>query len=326
MANMLLLGAGASKPFGYPITLDFYAKARTSIVQFPLFQRFESFVSTRNLVNKVDIEVVLWELEDLEITLKSFIVDGSFKEWLFFQDGLLGNPNEHRSGVQEVSRIRTTINKLVYETYWGDSFEKSNSSYRKLFRLLGEPLDIFTTNYDLCLEHVFWDDHVLRDKMSDGFSFDQVDVFWSPTEYEHRPFRLFKLHGSLNWKTGNNGKILRLNRKDVYDPSAHTMLYPGFKGKPDNEPYKTMHEILSEKLQTCERCLVIGFSFRDEYLNNIFNSSLAKNKGCEVSICNPVRPTLPVEGNGQVSYIESPFSEDSIPLTPVELFPSSQEP
>jgi hypothetical protein len=208
----------------------------------------------------------------------------------------------------------------VYETYWGESFENSNSCYRKLLGLLGEPLDIFTTNYDLCLEHVFWDDQILRDKMSDGFSFDQVDILWSAPEYKRHPFCVYKLHGSLNWRTGNNGKTLRINRQDIYDASAHVMLYPGYKGRPENEPYRTMHKIFREKLQACERCLVIGFSFRDEYINNIFNTALARNKACELSIWNPVKPTLTFETAKQVAYLEFPFSEDSIPSSLPELF------
>ncbi len=41
----------------------------------------------------------------------------------------------------EVSTIRNAINKLVYETYWGDSFDASNSAYMQLFKMLGESLD-----------------------------------------------------------------------------------------------------------------------------------------------------------------------------------------
>jgi hypothetical protein len=313
MAHMIFLGAGASKAFGYPTTLDFYAKAKKVVGSSGLFRNFESFVATKGPAIKVDIEVALWELEDLERTLKSFAVDGSFKEWLFFRNNSLGSIASHRETIQEVSKIRTAINKLVYETYWGDSFQESNSAYKQLFKKFGEPLDIFTTNYDLCLEHFFWDDLELREKFSDGFSFDQVDVYWNRNEYEHRPYRLFKLHGSLNWKSGNDGKILRFNRKDVYDPSAHIMLYPGFKGKPETEPYKTIHEFLSEKLQTCEKCLVIGFSFRDENIKDIFRTSLTQNKGCEVLVWDPTKPTILFESTADVEYFEEPFSKELIP-------------
>lgn len=313
MANMVFLGAGASKAFSYPTTLDFYPKSKAVVGNINLFQQFEEYVRTKGLINKVDVEVILWELEELEKALKNFEVMSSFKEWLFFQKEFLGSSGQHRTSMTEVSTIRNAINKLVYETYWGDSFDASNSAYMQLFKMLGESLDIFTTNYDLCVEHVFWDEPLLKEKFTDGFTFDRIDVFWNASEYEHHPNRLFKLHGSLNWKNAGNGKILRFNRKDIYDPQAHAMLYPGFKGTPEIEPYKTIHENLAKKLTTCEKCLVIGFSFRDDYINSVFKTSLAQNKNCKVLIWDPQKPKIPFEKMMEVKYFEKQFSPDQIP-------------
>lgn len=74
------------------------------------------------------------------------------------------------------------------------------------------------------------------------------------------------------------------------------LLYPGFKGTPSNEPYKSFHDALLERLLTADIIYVIGFAFRDEFINNQFDIALKINPDLHVYCFNPVAlAKLPVE-------------------------------
>ena len=60
---------------------------------------------------------------------------------------------------------------------------------------------------------------------------------------------------------------------DIYteDPKKHSILYPGFKGEPDEEPFIKFHEHLRAVVSNAAAAIFIGFAFRDEYINTILS-------------------------------------------------------
>ena len=56
------------------------------------------------------------------------------------------------------------------------------------------------------------------------------------------------------------------------------LIYPGSKTPPEEEPFKTLYERFETHMREADKCLVIGFSFRDAYLNRIFRDFLRSGK------------------------------------------------
>ncbi len=58
------------------------------------------------------------------------------------------------------------------------------------------------------------------------------------------------------------------------DPDQMAILYPGFKGVPEVEPFVSLHGRLSTRLADADVVIVIGFAFRDAYINSVFENTM----------------------------------------------------
>jgi hypothetical protein len=101
---------------------------------------------------------------------------------------------------------------------------------------------------------------------------------------------LYKLHGSLNWKKHKvYGVEATSEERRSNDPnySENLLVYPTVSPKDGEfmEPYKTIRATFKKFMETNDICIVIGFSFRDEHINEIFSSFL--NRGKSVIIISP---------------------------------------
>ena len=119
------IGAGASNPFGYPTTADFFEIAGKHFAGDPLFSDMVSFLKPRH--NTIDIEVILWEIDKFLKSLDSIDEERTYKKY-FFMESNRGN----YSGVGQSGKLGTVlgsvkragkslqsdVNKLVYDTYW----------------------------------------------------------------------------------------------------------------------------------------------------------------------------------------------------------------
>jgi hypothetical protein len=64
-------------------------------------------------------------------------------------------------------------------------------------------------------------------------------------------------------------------------------LYPGIKGKPQKEPFISIHDIFFKRLQTVDTLIILGFAFRDPYINELIKYSKFLNKKCKMLFFNP---------------------------------------
>jgi hypothetical protein len=123
--------------------------------------------------------------------------------------------------------------------------------------------------------------------------------------------RLYKLHGSVNWKRGPSGELWKTPVQDRTEERDHVILYPGFKGEPSVEPFIFLHKEFGRRLRTFSNLVVIGFSFRDEYLNRLINSALKENVRLKIIIWNPVIPIHPFPPESVINF-EKPFDKQYI--------------
>ena len=303
MSGVIFLGAGASKAFGYPTTVEFMETAKQRSLPDP-FKEIVNYIQPKR--KTVDIEMVLGDLQDLQSAIQELRVPGHFKEWLFLQSGHVGNPNQLVQYSRNISMLISEINKLVYDTYWKEPSEEAKATYRELASHFAPSLDIFTTNYDLCVEHAFVDDSVDDKSFTDGFGYINRSIRWDESLFDGSNIRLYKLHGSVNWKRSLSGDLWKTPVHDRTEEKDHVILYPGFKGEPSAEPFIFVHRALAEKLASSRSLIVIGFSFRDEYINRIINGAIKKERGLRLVIWNPVLPAHPFP-NESVVLFDKPF-------------------
>jgi len=162
-----------------------------------------------------------------------------------------------------------------------------DNSYRRFARWVSSidraiPIEIFTTNYDLLMEQALEEQGV---PFYDGFSGSRYPFFdiHSVQENELPRYwaRLWKLHGSVNWKTINGG-VCRVS-KDV--PGSPELIYPS-KLKYDQSrkmPFLAMSDRLTEFLLKPQAVLFIcGYSFGDEHINDTIINALKVNQTANV--------------------------------------------
>ena len=173
---------------------------------------------------------------------------------------------------------------------------------------------IFTTNYDRIIEEFCASKESLE--LRDGFVQNAKTRrnTWNPRSFD-APIRkdasvvkLLKLHGSLNWKLGEDGIEQVSPEIRLVQPRAmllrDILVYPGSKERPDQDPFTTLYDRFDAQMKSADRCLVIGYSFRDAYLNRIFRDFLESDRGqlicmsqnCKVTVAQNLLPLKDLDG------------------------------
>lgn len=152
-------------------------------------------------------------------------------------------------------------------------------------------VDIFTLNYDLCIETAlkeFADRSVVN-----GFT---VDGGWQPSQFDRleSSIRLYKLHGSLDWVEDEEYGICSLAhpRHQLADDLEMMNLKPllifGTTHKlSPREPFLTLAHTFSQSVLRTEVLVVIGYSFGDDYVNQIIRQGVERNPKLRVIVVDP---------------------------------------
>ena len=97
-------------------------------------------------------------------------------------------------------------------------------------------------------------------------------------------FHLYKLHGSLTWKRGNNEKIIQEK-----EPDNPLMIYPSSEKYESSyeQPYFEMMSRFQQALRKEETLLiVIGFGFGDKHIRNVVLEAVNQNPSFQLLILN----------------------------------------
>jgi len=148
------------------------------------------------------------------------------------------------------------------------------------------PVEIFTTNYDLLLEQAletnrltYFDGFTGADRPFFNLSAierDSLPAFWT---------RLWKLHGSINWSENQDGNTVHRytleNESKSLPISSHgSLIYPSHRKYDQSRrlPYLALIDRLKIFLRKQSSVLVVsGYSFGDAHLNEVIIDSLESN-------------------------------------------------
>ena len=184
----------------------------------------------------------------------------------------------------EIETLEESVRKSIAHNVTPDlSAITDQFPHRKLARWLAKasrqnPVEIFTVNYDVLIEHAL---EVERVPVFDGFVGSYQPFFHADSlrRLESAPgakwTRLWKMHGSVNWNRIEQDGRFRVVREAV---STHgEMIYPSFQKYDESrqQPYSAFTDRLSRFLEQDDALLVIlGFGFGDEHINNLIFGAL----------------------------------------------------
>lgn len=155
--------------------------------------------------------------------------------------------------------------------------------HQKLSRWLARtsrqrPVEIFTLNYDILIEHSLESERV---PFYDGFTGSFCPFFHAESlrRSDSAPgsdwTRLWKMHGSVTWRRREYNGNVRIVRGAPNGDGE--MILPSFQKYDESrqQPYTAMSERLSRFLEQDDALLIVaGFNFGDAHINNIIFGAL----------------------------------------------------
>lgn len=153
------------------------------------------------------------------------------------------------------------------------------------------PIELFTINYDLLLETALesvgasYADGFVGNLRS-GFRADFVEATGTVEDVFPSSFaRLWKLHGSLNWRIDGQGKVVRTgSAKADGDVAA---IYPSEEKYDESRrvPFTVLQDRFRRALAVPESLtLISGYSFGDEHLNEIIFDAARRYPRSEITV------------------------------------------
>jgi hypothetical protein len=161
-------------------------------------------------------------------------------------------------------------------------------------RLECPAIDVFTTNYDNVIELYAKRNGV---RIYDGYR-EQVTGYYvfEPEYYETSvaALRLYKLHGTVTYAKLDSGEVERLTLIPKKGPlviagrkAFPDLIYPGMHRYLAREPQLELLNLLKKKLLFCRICIVVGYSFRDPNIRQLFTDVCRKNNSLKIYLISP---------------------------------------
>lgn len=196
------------------------------------------------------------------------------------------------AGCGEVRGLAAESLKRIDDEICSSISEKVNkrlpaqdTAFNQLARFIAprraNPIEIFTTNYDLLIEQSL---EAAAVPFFDGFVgshqpfFDLVAI--EQDLLPARWARVWKLHGSVNWRQNTSNK--RVCRSFDADAGVELLIHPSHRKYDDSRrmPYLALIDRLRSFLRNDGKPVALfihGFSFSDEHLNAVLEEGLRAN-------------------------------------------------
>jgi len=301
---VLFLGAGASRRFALPTSDQLLKKIRR---RFPGDEaRIDRLLNRAEMAGfNANLETLLGILDSGSDPQKAIQVMGPFAS-------AIADPRRVRRLRPKIkdSELSTKIKDFILRQYFvnservvGDILKTCDDFFRGLkdrFELpplsrthhLYPSLDIFTTNFDNVIE-IFG-----RESNTPVFNghYHRPQLGWV---YDHRKFvdgsmrtsiRLYKIHGTVTHAAYSAGRVIdevtnlpKRGRLIIRGrPALPRLTYPGAYHYFSEEPQLELLYLLKKKLCWATRCLVIGYSFGDPNIVQVFTDCIEMNPSLKV--------------------------------------------
>lgn len=191
-------------------------------------------------------------------------------------------PEKDDWNVKFIDTQLLSIQKSIVEnvgTDWNSCSHHERFLTRLALARLRKPIDIFSLNYDTVLEASL---ECSKLRYTDGFVGSE-DAYFEPALFNHIPermpfFRVYKLHGSVNWIRDEDDTVRRLPGCSLGD-EPRAVVYPAEQKYLQTQygVYETLMRCFRERLRDRDKnnkLVVLGYSFRDEHINLAIEDSI----------------------------------------------------
>jgi NAD-dependent SIR2 family protein deacetylase len=303
----ILTGAGLSNMVGLPMTGDF-----KKIMENNRFKNIFELLKDYLGEDFSDIEKVMSLLDgsfdENNKTLQKYILETgqSLDEKLNLnqQYVTLGERvvKKYREFKNDAENYLLYLKESIYNQLKLPDIDSARILYKNILSHIKSifkesSITIFTTNYDLSFENIWaensdWLETIDLDKMIDyGFQLKNGISVFSPIVQNgtEKVLKYYKLHGSLDWYYSDVYSCTRSGTPPpIPAPNEMPVLYPGFKGRPQKEPFIKLHDIFFDNLKKTDVLIVLGFAFRDPYINELIKYSKSINNNYKMLYFNPI--------------------------------------
>lgn len=220
-------------------------------------------ICSEDNLNTTNIEIILTQVRALRMVAGNATVRGLTAKQLQDLDSKIC-----KIILEEVDKPLPDIRSIYHNlAFWARSITRDH------------PVHIFTTNYDLLVEQALEESAA---PYFDGFigsrrAFFDLGAVENENLLPSRWVRLWKMHGSINWRQEANGSVVRVSASDHNDSY---LIYPSHLkyGQSRKMPYLAMSDRLKDFLMKPSATIFIsGYSFGDEHINDVLCRTLESN-------------------------------------------------
>ena len=188
----------------------------------------------------------------------------------------------HGLSLQELTELEKFICNLIADTMSVDLPPGSNG-YRDIAAWIqgferSKAVEIFTTNYDLLIESALEESFLTY---FDGFTGSRKPFFdVSAIDRDGLPShwtKVWKLHGSINWRDAGLGCVCRYTERDL---EVNSLIHPSHRKFDQSRrlPYLALLDRLKLFLKNQSSVLIVsGYSFNDDHINEVIANGLETN-------------------------------------------------
>jgi len=318
---LVLLGAGASVPFGIPTMTQMAAdlESRLKNQLSPHLSLYQDIKYKLRDYKSFDIEGLITVLQDIihvgKIEHEVFNQPSVhyFSSWgLSFEKMLEINMDRARRNGPSAEELLKEVKGFIAEccSIRRASFDIYHEFFQQV--MLQNDVDfwasiqnaapphhikcvIFTTNYDQVVEaycrrrKLVYECGQLANELLD-ISHENKRLYLG-----ENLFHIYKLHGSINWyedqdrtmrwltQAAQSGKTTPMGDQITKE----LLIYPVQQKYTFREPFYSMFHKLKEELTACKSCYVVGYSFRDDDILGLFHDAMSLNEKLRVFIVDP---------------------------------------
>jgi|CXWL01.1.fsa_nt_gi hypothetical protein len=331
MTDLLFLGAGASKPYGIPTmkemvsTFEEYLK-KNNPLGFNFYSQIKNSLEKGYGYHKIDIESVFSVIKGIadEVTPEKM---GNFVYYYITKNNIISKFTDNE--IVQAKKLRTELENFIKEVC-NSKLENAkklaiyDQSYHVIFSELGSKKQGFqknnysvdwrayTTNYDLIFEQ-FWLDFM---RVGDYFEVEgQSAHYFFNSNKNVQNTSLVKLHGSLDWVKTKTGKIMKIDPTIFtrHEIEGEVMLFPIQQKDLYLHPWITLFQNLKNGLHDCHNWIVVGYSFNDEFIFEVFKEAFYENDGKILTIIDPdakeIRSKFPSELQNRINPLPIKFGD-----------------
>ncbi len=273
---VFLLGAGCSKEAGIPISNEMVEKVEEKIKKEwkgsnDLYYYLKSSIQYSEGIfgrfdNSFNIEKLLIVMGHIEQRDENII-------YPFIGSWNIRLPEVAGKDFKRITELKNLIKNELYE--WvtpKDIISKAEyySGFKNFAEGVGKTIKVFSLNYDQCFEKIVGDENVEQ-------GFDVKTNEWQQSNFDTERqllFKLYKLHGSINWYVDSeNGKLKQSSYPVLNDPK----LIFGIEAKLNSSDpffYYTAEFRRWMLDNDCKLIVTIGYSYADPYINNLIAQAI----------------------------------------------------